>query len=92
MRPCSAPITDATSSVHHDIDTVEAPIFVRPRRFTGEKLGAEKEHFNNLLLLEAVRSSRSQWASPLHLVPKKKNDWQIIDDYRKLNSRTVRDR
>ncbi|CAB0032547.1 unnamed protein product [Trichogramma brassicae] len=48
---------------------------------------------------EAARSGHhqglepsSQWASPLHLVPKPGNTWRITGDYRLLNARTRPDR
>ncbi|XP_014204725.1 uncharacterized protein LOC106636744 [Copidosoma floridanum] len=39
-----------------------------------------------------VRPSSSQWASPLHFVPKANNSWRVTGDYRGLNSITVPDR
>ncbi|CAB0034011.1 unnamed protein product [Trichogramma brassicae] len=39
-----------------------------------------------------IRLSSSQWASPLHLVPKPGNTWRITGDYRLLNARTQPDR
>ncbi|XP_014214506.1 uncharacterized protein LOC106643754 [Copidosoma floridanum] len=66
--------------------------FERPRCLIGERLAAAKVAAAELHDQGVVRPSSSQWASPLHLVPKANNSWCVTGDYRRLNSITVPDR
>ncbi|CAB0043295.1 unnamed protein product, partial [Trichogramma brassicae] len=78
--------------VQHRIVTSGQPVFARPRRLAGDRLAAAKAEFKKLLDRGIIRPSSSQWASPLHLVPKPGNTWRITGDYRLLNARTQPDR
>ncbi|GBL73745.1 hypothetical protein AVEN_61726-1 [Araneus ventricosus] len=88
--------SQAKSVVHvkhnteHYIETCGPPVFSKAQRFGPEKLQVAKHEFQYMVSQGWCRSLKSEWASPLHMVPKK-DDWKPCEDYRHLNTQTVTD-
>ena len=58
-------------NVTHRITTVGQPVHSKPRRLPPERLKIAKQEFDHMIQLGIVRPSSSNWASPLHMVPKR---------------------
>lgn len=65
------PDQEIKHSVVHYIDTVGQPVFAKPRRLAPDRLRIAKAEFQSMIDLGHVRPSKSNYASPLHMVPKK---------------------
>ena len=76
---------------HHIVLTNSEPFRERYRRIPPHLYQEVKEHLQNMLKAKVIKESDSPFSSPIVLVRKTDGSIRFCVDYRKLNSRTVRD-
>ncbi|GFU51358.1 transposon Ty3-G Gag-Pol polyprotein [Trichonephila clavipes] len=77
----------------HYIITKCPPVVAKSRKLAPDRLKIAKTKFQNMMHLGHLRLSKSNYASPLHMVPKKGTlDLRPVGDYRALNSQTLKDK
>ena len=81
-----------TDMVKHHIDLTDyTPIKDRYWRIPPHQYEEVQKHLKEMLDIGAIRRSNSPWASPVVLVRKKDGSLRFCIDFRKLNTRTLKD-
>ncbi len=82
-----------THGVEHHIHTSShPPVFAKAHCLDPQKLEIAKAEFKKLESAGIICCSKSPWASPLPLVPKKDGSWRPCVDYQRLNMITTPDK
>ena len=81
-----------TNAIEHEIKLTEGPyIREKPRPIPAKDFEDARRHIQALLDADIIKPSNSPYASPMVLVRKRNGKLRLVVDYRKINSRTIRD-
>lgn len=92
INPAALGTAKKPHNITHCIITKGPPVHSKARRLSPQKLAIVKSEIKNLLEQGIIRPSKSPWASPIHLVPKKTGGWRLCGDFSRVNAVTVCDR
>lgn len=87
-----------TNALKHKIETKdEIPVHTKTYRYPHCHKAEVQKQVKKMLDQNIIRPSMSAWASPIWVVPKKKDasgkqKWRLVIDYRKVNEKTIDDR
>ena len=79
-------IPGRTDIAHHEIRTNARPIRLPPYRLPQAMKDTLQQEIKEMLKHKIIEPSKSEWASPVILVPKKDGTKRLCIDFRKLNS------
>ena len=88
----SLKLQEPTHGVFHYIPTEGRPVQSKARRLSPEKLEVAKTELDKLVELGVCKRAKSEWSSPLLVVPKPQGGWRVCGDYRRLNVMTTDDK